>query len=175
MFRITYIDLKQTFRVLGLAMAMLIGCFMSSEAQVQPPRPISVSVNPAQPLSFGAFFHGPLGGTVTILPNGTRSVTGDVGSATLGFVYSPALFEVEGLPGTLVSILNGPDVTLHGSNGGTMNLHIGNASPSSPFIIATTPPSRTLVNIGGTLTVAGPAANPPGAYTGTFNITFIEQ
>ena len=175
MFHNTYIIIRQPLRVLSIVLTMLVGALMPARGQVQPPRPISVSVNPAQPLSFGAFFHGPLGGTVIVLPNGTRSVTGDVGQASLGFVYSPALFEVEGLPGTVVSILNGPDVTLHGSNGGTMNLHIGSSSPSSPFIIATTPPSRTLVNIGGTLTVGGPSANPPGAYSGTFNITFMEQ
>ena len=144
-------------------------------AQVMPPRPLAVYVNAAQPLRFGAFYQGVMGGTVIMYPSGTRSVTGDVVGANLGYTFSPALFEVEGLPGTLVSILNGPDVTLTGSNGGSMNLHIGSASPGSPFVITSSPPSRTTVNIGGTLTVGAPAANPAGAYSGTFNITFIEQ
>jgi hypothetical protein len=159
----------------GTALAMLLFCFSTSHAQVQPPRPLNIFVNPAQPLSFGAFYQGSLGGTVTISPSGVRSSTGDIVLTNLGFTYSPALIEVEGLPGTLVSILNGPDVILSGSNGGSMTLHIGTSSPASPFIITTTPPSRTVVNIGGTLTVGTPSANPAGAYTGTFNITFVEQ
>lgn len=144
-------------------------------AQVQPPRPLSVFVNPAQPLSFGAFYQGPIGGSVTVSPTGSRSSTGDVVQAGFGYTFSPAMFEVEGLPGTIVSILNGPDVTLTGSNGGSLLLHIGASGPSNPFILTTTPPSRTVVNIGGTLTVGAPAANPPGSYNGTFTITFIEQ
>jgi len=144
-------------------------------AQVMPPRPVSVFVNTAQPLSFGAFFQGVTGGSVIVYPDGTRSTTGDIIGASMGYNFSPALFEVEGLPGTLVSILNGPDVHLNGSNGGSMTLHIGNSSPVSPFVISSTPPSRTLISVGGTLTVGPPAANPSGSYSGTFNIIFIEQ
>jgi hypothetical protein len=102
-------------------------------------------------------------------------VTGDVVQASLGYSFSPALFEVEGMPGTLVTILNGPNVTLTGSNGGTMTLQVGTSSPTSPFIITTTAPSRTVVNVGGTLIVGAPGSNPAGTYSGTFNITFIEQ
>lgn len=159
----------------GVTLMALFGCCSSVKAQVQPPRPLSVFVNPAQALSFGAFYQGSTGGSIIISPTGSRSATGDVVLVNLGFTVSPALFEVEGLPGTLVSILNGPDVTLNGSNGGTMTLRVGNTNPSSPFIITTNPPSRTVVNVGGTLTVGTPAANPPGSYSGTFDITFIEQ
>jgi hypothetical protein len=162
---------------LGRLLLAAVLCAMGSAAlgQVQPPRPLSVFVNPAQPLSFGAFYQGPLGGSVIIYPNGSRTSTGDVVQASLGYSFSPAMFEVEGLPGTIVSILNGPDVTLSGSNGGTMTLHIGNSTPASPFILTTSSPARTVVNIGGTLTVGPPSTNPPGSYNGTFNVTFIEQ
>lgn len=145
------------------------------QAQVLPPRPVSVFVNTAQPLSFGAFFQGVTGGSVVVYPDGTRATSGDIIGANMGYNFTPALFEVEGLPGTLVSILNGPDVQLNGSNGGTMTLRIGNSSPVSPFVITSSPPSRTLISVGGTLTVGPPAANPSGSYSGTFNIIFIEQ
>lgn len=160
--------------ILSITLMVLIGCFSSAGAQVQPPRPLSVYVNPAQALNFGAFY-ATTGGSVVVSPTGSRSGTGDVVLISLGYTVTPALFEIEALPGTIVSILNGPDVTLHGSNGGSMMLHVGSASPGSPFIINTTPPSRTVVSVGGTLTVGTPAANPPGSYNGTFNITFIEQ
>ncbi len=161
------------------ALVLLIVCITLQQkplrAQVQPPRPISVFVNTAQPLSFGAFFQGVTGGSVLVYPDGSRSTTGDIIGASMGFNFSPALFEVEGLPGTLVSIMNGPDVQLQGSNGGTMTLRIGNSAPVSPFIISSNPPARSVVSVGGTLMVGPPAANPSGTYSGTFNLIFIEQ
>lgn len=165
-----------------------LGCFLllgillvlsHSEAFAQqppaPPRPIAVYVNPAQGLNFGAFYQGNAGGSVIVYPNGSRSVTGDVIQANLGFSFSPALFEVDANPGTLISILNGPDVTLTGSNGGSMMLHIGSASPGSPFVTTAIPPARTVVSVGGTLTVSSPLANPAGSYSGTFSVTFIQE
>ncbi len=124
---------------------------------------------------FRAFFQGPSGGTVIVFPDGSRSVTGSLVQANLGFPFSPAIFEVDANVGTVVSIMNGPDVILYGSNGGSINLHIGEASTGSLFISSVPPPSRTLVRIGGTLTVGNPLANPPGNYSGNFSVTFIQQ
>jgi hypothetical protein len=145
------------------------------KGQELPPRPISIYVNSAQGLNFGAFYHGAAGGSVIIYPNGSRSVTGNVIQATMGSIYSSALFEIEASPGTLISILNGPPVILSGSNGGTMTLSIGSADPGSPLITTVLPPDRTLVSIGGTLTVGNSLANPAGNYSGTFSITFIQE
>lgn len=155
--------------------AILLFSHAKAKGQELPPRPISVYVNPAQGLNFGAFYHGNTGGSVLIYANGSRSVTGDVIQANMGSIYSPALFEIEANPGTLISILNGPDVVLSGSNGGTMTLHIGSANPGSPLITTALPPDRTLVSIGGTLTVGNSLANPPGNYSGTFSVTFIQE
>lgn len=160
-----------------IKLAALLLCFncLSAHAQQPPPRPISIYVNPAQGLIFGAFFQGVSGGTVIVYPDGSRSVTGTIMQANLGFPFSPAIFEVEANPGTLVSILNGPDVMLAGSNGGYIQLEIGTSSTGSPFIVTTTPPGRTQVRIGGTLTIGSPLANPEGSYSGTFSVTFIQE
>lgn len=165
----------------GLYGLMLTGLFLLAAARAHaqqppaPPRPISVYVNPAQGMNFGAFFHGAAGGSVIIYPNGSRSVTGDVIQANLGFTFSPALFEIDANPGTLISILNGPDAILTGSNGGTLTLHLGGANPGSPFVTSAIPPARTLVSIGGTLYVSNSLANPAGAYSGSFSVTFIQE
>ena len=155
----------------------VIFCFFSliTNGQPPPPRPIAVYNNPAQGLIFGAFFNGASGGTVMVNHDGTRNVTGSLVQANLGFPFSPAVFEVEANPGTVVSIMNGPDVTLSGSNGGTLTLHLDNANTGPLFISAVAPPARTQVRIGGTLTVGSPIANPRGNYTGSFSITFIQQ
>jgi hypothetical protein len=157
------------------AYAASLLCGLSAFAQQKPPRPITIYVNPAQGLSFGAFVQGSTGGSVIIYPNGSRSVTGSVIQANLGYSFSPAIFEVDAEPGTVVTIVNGPDISMGGSNGGSMSMHIGTSSLGSPFIATAVSPSRTQLRIGGTLTVGNPLANPPGNYNGTFSVTFIQQ
>lgn len=143
--------------------------------QERPPRPIAVTVSLVQNLNFGAFCQGNSGGTVIIYPDGSRSSTGDVILLNQGFSFSSGLFDVTANPGTRVTILTSPDALLTSSSGKTMTLKIGDSDPSSPFIITTNPPSTSELKIGGTLIVGSPLANPPGNYTGSFNITLIQE
>jgi hypothetical protein len=141
-----------------------------ANAQEDPPRPPSITV--AADLSFGAFYHGAIGGTVTISPAGSRTATGDIVLLGLGYPFSPAHYNVYSNAGTVISILNGPDVPLTWS-GFTMNLHIGTSLPVSPFVNPNPYSVPTELIIGATLTVGNALANPPGTYNGTFNITLI--
>lgn len=140
-----------------------------------PPQPFTVYTNPAQGMYFGAFFQGIMGGTIILYADGSRSSTGDIILANLGIPFSPAIFEVEAQAGTRISILNGPDATLNGSNGGSMTMHIGEPDIGSTFIVQTNPPSRTQLRVGGTLNVGNTLANPVGQYFGTFYITFVQE
>lgn len=126
-------------------------------------------------MNFGAFYQGISGGTVIIYANGSRSSTGDTHLVALGFSFYPAIFSVDANVGTIVTISNGPDVPLTGSNGGSMTLHIGDSSPVSPFITSVAPAGQTQVHIGGILTIGNPGANPVGAYNGSFTVTFNQQ
>ncbi|MBL0339771.1 MAG: DUF4402 domain-containing protein [Bacteroidetes bacterium] len=144
-------------------------------AQEAPPRPIVIYVNPSLGLNFGTFTMGNSGGSVIIYPNGTRSSTGDIIQLSSGTPFSPAIFEVEANIGTVVSILNGPNVLLNGSNGGTLLLQIGASSTGSPFVTNVAPPGRTQVRIGGTIIVGSALTNPGGSYSGTFMVTFIQE
>lgn len=159
----------------GLLTIFLLLLSQKAQAQVNPPRPIAVFVTPGQGMNFGAFFQGLTGGSVILYPDGSRSSTGDVILANLGYAFSPALFEIEAEPGTVITILNGPNIQLSGSNGGSINLQIGAANLISPFVTTAVPPMRTPVYIGGTLTIGSPPANPAGQYSGTFSVTFIQQ
>jgi hypothetical protein len=150
-------------------------CSFSALGQQQPPRPITIFVDPAQGLNFGAFIEGNSGGTVIVYANGSRSVTGSIIQVSQGSSFSPAIFQVTAVPGTIITISNGPDIILSGSNGGSMSMHIGASSLGSPFVATANPPARTQLSIGGTLTVGNPLANPPGNYSGTFSVTFIQQ
>ena len=137
-----------------------------------PPDPGAIYVFPSQELRFGASTQTGTGGTITIGTDGTRTVGGSVIGLNLGIMYYQAIIDVECPPGSLISITNGPDALLTGSNGGNATLHIGNSDPGSPFSTSIAPPGRTHVNIGGTLTVGNPSASPPGVYSGTFSVTF---
>jgi len=143
-------------------------------AQEPPPRPIRINPT-AQILSFGAFYHGAAGGTVIVDPSGSRSATGDIVLLGLGYAFSAALFEVHAHPGTVISILNGPDAILTGIPSGTMTLHVGSSNPASPFVSNVNFNIAIQLYIGGTLTVGNSAANPPGSYTGTFDITLVRE
>jgi Domain of unknown function (DUF4402) len=165
------------FRKFGLPiilLSILLNLFCPElSAQEPPPKPVVVTVT--RNLGFGAFTHGSSGGTVIINSGGSRFYTGDVILLNLGYSFSAAQYKLVAAPGTVISILNGPDVHLNGSGGGYLVLHIGDSSPVSPFVITTIPPDYTLMNVGGTLTVGNTAANPPGNYSGTFDITFIQE
>lgn len=145
----------------------------SVHAQEDPPRPMQVTT--FQNLSFGAFIQGNTGGQVVVDPIGSRSLTGDLIPVFLGYQVYPAIFEVEALPGSIITIINGPDVVLTGNHGGTLHLHLGASIPSSPFINTINPPFKTQIRIGGTLTVGTMLNNPSGDYIGYFSVTFVQQ
>lgn len=147
----------------------------SVNAQEPPPRPIRINPT-AQILSFGAFYHGALGGTVSIDPSGDRTSTGDIVLLGMGYAYSPAMFEVHAHPGTVISILNGPPVNLTGSNGGSLQLSLGSSIPGPQFVSNVKFNIAIPLYVGGTITVGGSsAANPPGTYNGSFYITLVRE
>jgi len=138
-----------------------------------PAKGQALSVYTVQNLSFGAFFQGTTGGTVSVSHDGSRTVSGDIIGADLGFSYYPAIIEVEIAAPSTISILNGSDVSLTGSNGGSMTLSIDDSDAGTPFNTTAEPPARTTVRVGASLTVGTPVANPAGNYSGTFEVTFI--
>lgn len=170
--KILYLKQRLPAIILGIIMVVKTTLIMGQEP---PPFPMTVTASITHNLSFGAFYQGAGGGSVIISSAGSRSSTGDIVLLNMGFVYAAGLYDIVANPGTLVSVLNGSDATLTGSNGGTLTLKIGNSAPVSPFIISTMPPASTQMYVGATLLVGTPASNPPGNYTGTFNITFIQE
>lgn len=133
-----------------------------------------LSVLTIQDISFGVFFQGSSGGTVTVSSDGTRLVSGDIIEANIsGFSYYPAIFEVGADSGTLISILKGSDTSMSGSNGGSLGLQVGDSDTSFPIIVPSS--GRIQVSMGGILTVENPQVNPSGDYTGSFEVTFIQE
>lgn len=162
---------NKTLRFFVSGMVLMFIC-LSVSAQEEPPRPLQVAT--FQNLSFGAVIQGTVGGKVIIDPQGSRTVTGDLIPVNMGYSYYPAIFEIKAIPGCLITIVNGPDITMNGP-GGTITMHIGTSIPNSPFVNTRNPSSPIQVRIGGTLTVGNSMANPSGNYIGNFTVTFAQQ
>lgn len=154
--------------------AFVLAFSIQANAQEKPPRPITVTVSTAQHLRFGSFIQAGTYGTVTVTYEGFRTATGSIILPNMSSIVTPALFIVDAEPGTLITIVNGPTATLTGSNGGTLSLQLG-ASSAGPYSQLITRSQYTDVFIGGTLTVGSLQANPAGLYSGTFQVTFIQE
>jgi len=157
----------------SLASLLMLLSHFQTTAQEMPPRPLGLYFK--QNLSFGGFSTSGTGGTVIIYPSGSRSATGEIILVNLGYLYFPAIFELEGNPGSIVHYLAGPLATLTGSNGGSLTLVIGDSDAGDPIIINTAPPGRMQIRVGGTLAVGTSFDNPPGSYSGSFMVTFIQE
>jgi hypothetical protein len=147
-------------------------CYLSVYGQENPPKPITVTVSISQHLNFGTFIQAGNFGTITVTHDGARTATGSVIIPNISSIVTPALFEVYALPGTVITIINGPEASLTGTNGGSIVLNLEDSSTGSPFIATN---DRTDVFIGGTLTVSSLLDNPSGEYSGSFQVIFIQQ
>ena len=166
--------------------ACLIVFYIPVNAQENPPKPFTVKVRNLQFLNFGTFCNssGTSSGDVTVTEDGSRSFSGGIVLIyDVNNMPSAAIFDIEAIENTLITIINGPDASLGGSNTGSLNLHLekSDRGPSGSSFIATGTAFgndkmvRLMVKIGGKLTVGPVSANLPGFYSGTFSVTFIQQ
>lgn len=132
-------------------------------------------IYPIQSFNFGSFYQGSQGGIVELSADGSRFASSGIVLIHTGASYSQSIFEIEVPEGSVISILNGPDIILSGSRGGSVTLSLSNSNPTSPFITSAVPPLRTLVRIGAILSVGNSSASPPGNYSGSFSITFHQE
>jgi hypothetical protein len=172
--KITTGILRNFVILIKIVSILLIFFSLPVNGQEPPPRPITITAT-SQILAFGAFVHGPAGGTITISPDNSRGFSGEIFLLSMGYAYTAALFEIDANPGTVITLLTGPPVPLSGSNGGSMLLSIGSTNPGSPFVTTAVPPAKTLFYVGGSLAVGNAIANPPGSYSGNYNITLVQE
>lgn len=168
-----YQELKRFITVSACLIGFLLLLPFFIFGQEKPPKPISITVSAEQHLEFGTVIQTGTSGTVYISKAGSRSVSGSVYEKSS--VYTPALFIVTALPGTLITIST---ITSSGLKNALNTLPLAfdinlDTSTGSQFICSMT--GSTSVYVGGTLTVNSLIANPAGPYTGTFTITFIQQ
>jgi hypothetical protein len=151
---------------------------LGSYAQENPPMPIEVEVRTARFLDFGAFTTGSSTGTVHVSHDSRPTTTGDAIIINSQDITS-ALFDVYANPGTIINLMPASNnFELTGSNGGSLFVNIDDSDFSTGPIFITTANSTTPneVYMGGTLNVSNVnSENPPGNYSGTIIINFIQE
>ncbi len=162
----------RSLRTIAVIFIFLVAVLQTA-AQEMPPKPVTVSF--IQNLNFGAFTQATGGGTVIIYPSGLRTADGDIILINYGYSYFPAIFNIEGNPGTIVHVLSGPLATLNGNQGGTLAMNAGTSDPLTPLILPLATQGDLQVYLGGVLTVGPPSSNPAGHYSGSFYIMFIQE
>ncbi len=160
--------------VLFFMLMFLIGTHTTQAQNTPFPPPNQIQVFGMQALNFGSFSTGASGGTVIIGFTGSRTSTGSV--ILMGGGYNQAIFEIKLIPGRLVQVQMGPQVSLTRIGGSeTMSMQVGPSDKGGSFVTSGGHPFYNAVKVGGTLYVGNSAANPAGAYEGQFSVTFIQE
>lgn len=146
------------------------------QAQSPFPPPSQLQVFPNQELAFGSFFAGTSGGTVTISPSGSRSVTGSVIELAMS-PGSAAIFDLRLIPGRMVHIVfpHSAQLVQKGGGGIMMIKDFTTDKPGNNFVTTAAHPFINPVRVGATLHVRGQNINHPGEYAGSFTVTFIQE
>lgn len=174
--------MKKTFVYAIIILVATIGFSEITIAQTVPDLPQRTgSIQATQTLQFGDFTlssGAASGGTVTVDYMGNRTASGDVILLNLGHTAQQAIFELKLCPGRRVTLSYATDIILTGNNGGSMNLKLGDTNfggNNTSFASNKGCDDIHQITIGGALTVSSISSNPPGEYTGSFDITFIQE
>lgn len=128
-----------------------------------------------QDLNFGAIIPGVTAGTVTIVPDGTRTSTGGVTPVSTG--YQPARFAGDGDPNQTVRIRMLPSSIQINGPGAPMTVDQFTIGSTPPTVLTTGWQNFTLTGVSGIFNfpvgarLQVNANQAAGTYTGTFTIT----
>jgi hypothetical protein len=167
--------LSRGYRVF-LVMAFFMAFFIRLHGQTPSSPPNRLQVYLVQDLSFGSFFTGSSGGAVVITPEGNRTVSGTV-IALPNSPGTPAIFEVRLIPNRMVHISFPSSATFCRVGGRETMTVTGFTSdkPGNSFVTGSGQSFINTVRVGATLNAGNTADHPPGNYTGSFTVTFIEE
>jgi len=159
-----------------MVIILLLFYFARLYAQIPFPPPNQLQVYTAQELAFGSIFIRASGGTVTITPEGNRTVTGTI-IALASSPSTPAVFDVRLAQGRMVHILFPGSASITRIGGGESMTVNGFTSDkeSNSFVTTATHPFVNPVKLGATMHVGNIAENPPGDYAGCFTVTFVQE
>lgn len=129
---------------------------------------VALTITKTADLNFGGLLPGAAAGTVTVNPDGTRTGTGVtlVGGSTFG----AATFALSGQPNASYTIALPSSITItDGTNTMTVDTFTSNPSGTGQLDAS----GSATLRVGATLKVG--ANQPPGTYSGTFDVTVDYQ
>ncbi len=170
------VDICNLFRLVTVLAICLFIYSKQASAQSPFPPPNRLQVYSAQELSFGSFYTGSSGGSVTISPQGVRDVSGTVIGLS-SFSFSPAVFDVRLIQGRIVHISFPVSASLNRVGGGeSMTItNFTSDKQNDSFVTTASHPFVNAVRVGATLMVGAENQNPAGDYVGSFSVTFIQE
>jgi hypothetical protein len=140
----------------------------SATATIMP----AISASKKSDLAFGVIIPSEASGTVTITPS-TSDRTREGGVVLVASTSGAASFNISGASNTVYTVtLPETDTIKISSGSNTMTVHSFTISPPSGSARLDSD-GQAIFNIGGTLNVG--ADQPPGNYTGTFEVTVAYQ
>lgn len=163
-----YIKIKSLLLVSALFL-----CINVSYGQPTLPQR-TVQAFPTQPIDFGIFYDTGSGGTISVDWRGVRTTTGGI-VALSGSTARPAIFDVKLCQGRNVIITYNPTTTIsNGANSITLQIDDTEKGPNgSSFPVNNNCNFITSLRVGGTLFV--PAGTVNGVYSGSFELTFVQE
>ena len=150
-------------------------------SQENPPIPTDVEVNPVNVMNFGSFLADAAGGTLSMDFNSFRTPGAGVMLLDSGNPATAAIFDVYANPGTVLRVSHNSTFSLTGTNGGSINLSLDSFAVNNEefkdgfFITTENSLIPNTVLIGGTLEIGSSEVSPPGSYSGTITVTFIQE
>jgi hypothetical protein len=141
----------------------------------ESPESMSVNVLILRHPSFGSFYSGNGGGSITVELDGTRTSEGDIVLMSSGNAIAPAVFEVRCAPFSMIQLFRDSYFILRSSNGSTVKAKIISTNPSFPFVSPANSAQGFTVTASVQLELEAGQTLAPGAYSGGFQTSWITE
>lgn len=138
-------------------------------------RPIPVDVVILRHPSFGSFYSGSGGGSITIEIDGTRTSEGDIVLMSSGNAIAPAVFEVKCAPFTMIQLFRESYFVLRSGDGSVVRAKIIATNPAFPFVSPANAAQGFTVTASVQLELEPGQTLTPGAYSGGFQTSWITE
>jgi hypothetical protein len=125
--------------------------------------------------SFGSFYCGGNGGSITIELDGTCSAEGDIVLMNAGVAVAPAVFEIKCTPFTMIQLFRDSYFMMRSNEGSVLRARIVATNPAFPFVSPANAAQGFTVTASVRLELEPGQTLSPGAYTGAFQTTWITE
>jgi hypothetical protein len=147
----------------------------AGEFDVRSTSSLAVDVVTLRHPSFGSFYCGSGGGSITIETDGTRTAEGDVILMSSGMATAPAVFEVRCEPYTMVQMFRDEEFFLRGSNGDLLRVTILSTVPAFPVTTPSNSGQGFTVTASVRLNLDPGQTLSSGTYVGMFQTTWVTE